>query len=78
MRNRPGLGETVAPKRMARGERPRARPALWEADAERRDTDGNVCDVQAKCPTGRELDSMSPMGRVRDLPLALLRRVLAR
>src|ERR1700722_14541222 len=36
-----------------------------------------MCDVQAKGSTGRELDQMPPLGRVRDFPLALLWRISA-
>jgi hypothetical protein len=39
-RNRPGLGETVAPQKMVRGERRQARPGLRQAGAKRRNTLG--------------------------------------
>src|SRR6266851_7252082 len=34
-----------------------------------------MCDVRAKRSTGRELNQMPPLGRARDFPLAVLRRV---
>ena len=74
-RNRPGLGETVAPQKNARSEGKQARPGPSASGRTKEKYDGCKRNGQTKRSTGRELDQMPPLGWVRDFPLALLWRV---
>ena len=75
-RNRPGLGETVAPQK-CRGVKENRHALAFGKRAQKEKHDGRMCYVQAKRSTGRELDQMPPLGWVRYFPLALLWRIFA-